>query len=30
MKAIEFGAAPQMAEPVSKRRIDARKVALML
>ena len=30
MKAIEFGAAPQRAEPASNRRIDVRKVALML
>jgi hypothetical protein len=30
MKATEFGAAPQMAEPASKRRMDVRKVALML
>jgi len=28
MKAIEFGAAPQMAEPASKRKIDPRKTAL--
>lgn len=30
MKAIEFGAAPQRAEPASKKSMDARKVALML
>jgi hypothetical protein len=30
MKAIEFGAAPQRAEPASNRTIDARKVALTL
>jgi hypothetical protein len=29
MNAIEFGAAPQMAEPASKRTIDPRKTALM-
>jgi len=29
MKAIEFGAAPQIAEPASNSRIDVRKVALM-
>lgn len=28
MKAIEFGAAPQMAEPTSNKRTAARKVAL--
>jgi hypothetical protein len=30
MKATEFGAAPQRAEPVSNSRMDVRKVALML
>lgn len=30
MKAIEFGAAPQRAEPTSNTTIDARNVALML
>lgn len=30
MKATEFRAAPQRAEPASKRRMDVRKVALML
>jgi hypothetical protein len=30
MKATEFGAAPQRAEPVSNSRTDVRKVALML
>jgi hypothetical protein len=29
-EAIEFRAAPQRAEPASKKRMDARKVALML
>lgn len=30
MKVIEFGAAPQRAEPASNSRIDVRKMALML
>ena len=30
MKAIEFGAAPQRADPASKSKIDVKKVALML
>jgi hypothetical protein len=30
IKAIEFGAAPQSAEPTSKSRMDIRKVPLML
>ena len=30
MKATEFGAAPQRAEPASKSRMDVRKVALTL
>ena len=30
MKAMEFGAAPQRAEPASNSRIDVRKVALTL
>jgi hypothetical protein len=30
MKAMEFGAAPQTAEPTSNIRMDVRKVALML
>ena len=30
MKATEFGAAPQRAEPASNSRMDVRKVALML
>jgi hypothetical protein len=30
MKEVEFGAAPQSAEPASKRMTDARKTTLML
>ena len=30
MKAIEFGAAPQRAEPASNSKMDVKKVALML